>query len=91
MKTRHEFIVIYKLAMLTLIQELRSPETTVRLDYNKSFLQLKIFSKGVTIPKTNCTASRQIAEMKKHARIIQASLDMESDEKGTSIILGMKV
>jgi ligand-binding sensor domain-containing protein len=91
MKTRHEFIVIYKLAMLTLIQELRSPETTVRLDYNKSFLQLKIFSKGVTIPKTNCTASRQIAEMKKHAKIIQASLDTESDEKGTSIILGMKV
>jgi signal transduction histidine kinase len=91
MKSRLEFIVIYKLAMTTLVQELRSPETTVSLDHSKSHLHLKIFSKGVTIPKTNCTATRQIAEMKNRAKNIQASLDIESDDKGTAIVLGMKV
>jgi ligand-binding sensor domain-containing protein len=91
MRVRHEFILIYKLAMLTLIEELKAPGTTVQLDYSKGKLHLQIFALHLQLPRNNNAVSKNIQEIKTRASYIPgATVDIQSDEKGTWINFEMK-
>jgi ligand-binding sensor domain-containing protein len=92
MKIRHELIIIYKLILVSLVEELQSPHTAVQLDYTKPSLQLRILSVAEIFSKgSNNTVDKHMAEIKKRAAMINAVLDIQSDEKGTEILLGIRV
>lgn len=86
MKTRHEFIIIYKLAIVTLVEELKAPETTVQLDYGRGKLHMQIFSLHLQLPRGNNVVTKNINEIKTRADLVDgASVDIQSDDKGTWI------
>lgn len=86
MKTRHEFILVYKLAIVTLVEELKAPETTVQLDYARGKLHMQIFSLHLQLPRGNNLVTKNINEIKSRAELVDgASVDVQSDEKGTWI------
>jgi ligand-binding sensor domain-containing protein len=91
MKVRHEFLIIHKLALRLLIEELKAPETSIQIDYVRSQLQLSIFSHHVKLQDAGNTGMKMIEEMKKRAASVTALLEFQSDEKGTGIILVVKV
>lgn len=90
MKIRHEIMIIYKLALRMFVEEHRSPQTSIQLDYVRTQLQMNIFSKHVRLGDNNNQVIRMIEEMKQRAASIDALLEMHSDEKGTAVILAVK-
>ena len=91
MIVRHEVMIIYKLSLRLLVEELKAPQTSIQLDYLKSQLQLNVFAYQVRLPDQNNQVIKIIEEMKTRAAAIMASLEIQSDEKGTAIILAVKV
>lgn len=91
MKKRHEFISIYKLSITTLAEHMKAANTTVHLDYIKGVLYLKIHSRVSNIYKGNNTVIKNIHEMQERAASVAASLDIQSDDRNTSIVLSLKV
>jgi ligand-binding sensor domain-containing protein len=91
MKIRHEIMIIYKFALRMFVEELKSPQTSIQLDYLRSQLQMNIFSKHVRLGDNNNQVIRIIEEMKQRADSIDALLEIHSDEKGTAVILAVKV
>lgn len=91
MKTRHELIIIYKLALMMLVEELKSRQTTVQLDYDKPLLYLRVLSAGIELPKFDNPASKYIAEIKSRSAAIAAMVDIQQDEKGVYMVLRVRV
>ncbi|MEI9945936.1 MAG: two-component regulator propeller domain-containing protein [Chitinophagaceae bacterium] len=86
---RHELMMIYKLALRLLVEEFWAKETLIHLGYVKSQLQLNIFSLGVRLNDTNNNTIKAMQEMKAKATAIEATLEFQTDEKGTAIILAI--
>jgi ligand-binding sensor domain-containing protein/signal transduction histidine kinase len=91
MKIRLEFIIIYKLAILALVEELRAPKTRVNLYYLKGKLYLFIQASGVELERSNGSTFKYLAEMKTRANSIHATLNILSGKSGTEIKLGVRV
>lgn len=91
MKTRHELIIIYKLALMMLVEELRSRQTTVQLDYDKPLLYLRVLSAGIDLPQNDNPAAKHSAEIKRRAAAINAVVDIQQDEKGVYMVLRVRV
>lgn len=91
MKVRHEVMIIYKLALRMLVEEMKSPQTTIHLNYMRSQLQLNVYSQNVRLGDNNNQVIKMIEEMKMRAASIDALLELQSDEKGTAVILAVKV
>ena len=86
MRLRHEFILIYKLSMITLVEILGAPQTTVQLDYLKGKLHMQIFSLQLQLPKNNNIVTKYLNDIRARASHIPgAIIGMQSDEKGTWI------
>lgn len=91
MHLRHEFILIYKLAIVTLVEELKARQTTVQIDYYKSKLHLQIFSLAVTLPKVNNAVTRNVNEIRTRVRALEGgAVEIQTDEKGTWIMAELK-
>lgn len=90
MKVRHELMLIYKLALRLLVEELGAAQTTIHIHYVQSMLQLNIFSPGLQLNESNNQVIKIAEEMKSRANSIKAILEMQSDEKGIAIILAVK-
>lgn len=91
MKVRHETMIIHKFALRLLIEELKAPQTSIQIDYVRSQLQLTIFSHHVKLQDVSNQGIKIMEEMKKRAASISALLEFQSDEKGTGIILVVKI
>jgi hypothetical protein len=88
MKTRLEFVTIYKLILLIVIELLQSPTHTVQVDLHKSLLQLKVFSEGVDLSRNGNTASaKYLDEIRSRAASIHATVDIATDQAGTWFLL----
>jgi signal transduction histidine kinase len=86
MRVRHEFILIYKLSMITLVEDLGAPQTTVQLDYVRGKLHMQIFSLLLQLPKNNNIVTKHLNEIRTRASHIPgAIIGIQSDEKGTWI------
>jgi len=85
MKTRHELMLIYRLALRLLVEELKARHTIVQLDFERSHLLLNIFAAGIH-PEKNHHSIKLLEEMKARALAIKGTLDLQFDEKGAAII-----
>jgi len=86
MRVRHEFILIYKLSLITLVEVLGAPQTTVQLDYVRGKLHMQIFSLQLQLPKNNNIVTKHLNEIRTRAGHINgAIIGIQSDEKGTWI------
>jgi hypothetical protein len=91
MKRRHEFMVVFKLALTNLVEIFQSPHTIVQLDLAKKILTLNIYSAQKPYDKSNHIVIKNINEMKKRAANINASLDVQNDESSTYVLLEVKI
>lgn len=85
MKIRHELMLVYKLSLRLLVEELKARHTIVQLDLDRSQLILNIFAAGIRPDKNHHTA-KLLEEMKARALAIKGTLDLQFDEKGAAII-----
>ncbi|MHA4842510.1 ligand-binding sensor domain-containing protein [Flavitalea antarctica] len=88
---RHEMMVIFKLALVNLVELLQSTHTVVQLDRGKKSLILNIYSTQNAATRSPHLLSKNINEMKKRAANINATLDIQRDETGSYVLLIMKV
>ena len=87
MNIRHEFLLIYKLALRLLVEEMKVASVLIQLDYQRSHLHLTLFSSGAHMDDRNNRCMRLLEEMRSRAQSIQGNLEMQYDEKGTAILL----
>jgi hypothetical protein len=86
MNIRHEFLLIYKLALRLLVEEMKASGVLVQLDYQRPHLHLTLFSAGAHIEDRNSRSFRLLEEMKTRARTIHGTLEIQYDEKGVAIL-----
>ena len=89
MKLRYELMLIYKTSLNWLVNEMQSKNTTVQLNYINSQLQLNMFADDVSprMQEVNIIEKK----LKERATIINAVLDVLIEEKGTAIVLSVKM
>jgi len=86
MKVRHEFLLIYKLALRMLIEEMKVSNVLVQLDYQYPHLHLTFFS--TEVPDERSTRYfRLLEEMKTRAQAIHGTLEIQYDDRGVAILL----
>jgi streptogramin lyase len=91
MKVRHELFLIFKEALNLIASSDTASQCIVNIDKESSKLSLKIYDKA-SMPDTNSIEiMHAIADMKKRAVIMNATLDVQTDHTCTSVILQMHV
>jgi hypothetical protein len=90
MKVRYELMLIYKLTLRLLVEESGAKQIMIHLYYIKSQLQLNIFSSDTRLNESNNHVIKTIEEIRTRAASINATLEFQSDEKGTAVILAVK-
>lgn len=91
MKIRHELFLIFKEALSVIAQCGTASQCIINIDKEASNLSLKIYDKAATLDTTDAEVVHSINEMEKRAQLINASLDVQTDHTGTSVILQMHV
>jgi hypothetical protein len=91
MKLRHEVMIIYKMALRMMIEEMKAPHTSINIDYVRGQLQLNIFAHNTKLPENNNQVIKMMDDMRVRSRSINAILEFQSDERGTAVILAVKV
>ncbi|HVW59795.1 MAG TPA: two-component regulator propeller domain-containing protein [Puia sp.] len=86
MNIRHEFLLIYKIALRLLVEEMKVAGVLVQLDYQRPHLHLTLFSAGAHMDDRNNRCIRLLEEMRSRAQSIHGTLEMQYDEKGTAIL-----
>ena len=86
MNIRHEFLLIYKLALRLLVEEMKVSGVLVQLDYQRPNLHLTLFSAEASIDERNGRSFRLLDEMKTRAHSIHGTLEIQYGEKGTAIL-----
>ena len=86
MNIRHEFLLIYKLALRLLVEEMKVSGVLVQLDYQRPHFHLTMFAAGARMDDRNSRSIRLLEEMRSRARSMHGTLEMQYDEKGTAIL-----
>jgi len=87
MKVRHEFLLIYKLALRMLVEEIKVSNILIQLDYQHPHLHLTFFSTEVLPDERSTRYFRLLEEMKTRAQAIHGTLDIQYDDRGAAILL----
>jgi ligand-binding sensor domain-containing protein len=90
MKKRHEFFFIFKEALRNIAKEANETPSVINIDFATGTLLLKIQNPEVNFNPPLVAESCK-KEMKQRAHFIGADLDIQSDQKGVSIILVVPV
>jgi hypothetical protein len=91
MKTRHEIFFIFKEVLINIIQLSTCSESIINIDLNKSTLQIKIYDNGTGLDLKAIQAKSEVKEIYKRADMLNADIDIQSDKKGTSVIMQVPV
>jgi len=91
MKVRHELFLIFKEALTLIASGGTASQCIVNIDKESSKLSLKIYDKAATPDTSSPEVMHTIEDMEKRAAIMSASLDIQTDHTGTSVILQMHV
>ncbi len=91
MKLRHEIFFIFKEALNNIIQHSNCTESIINIDLVNSTLYLKIHDNGNGFDVKTSQSNNGLREMMKRAEVLNAVLDIQSDKKGTSLILQVPV
>jgi glucose-6-phosphate-specific signal transduction histidine kinase len=86
MKARHEFFLIYKEALRNIAMQANDSLSLINIDLSGGKLLLKIQNSELLF-KSSAETQQSKQEMKERAKLINAELDIQSDNKGVSIIL----
>lgn len=86
MNIRHELLLIYKLVLRVLVEENHAPETLVQLDQDHGMLQLSIESPRLRIDPRSGRSIRLIEEARNRAASIRGTLELHSDDRGTTVL-----
>jgi signal transduction histidine kinase len=87
MESRHEFFLIFKEALRDMVQNTSGEDILINIDLIKSKLSLKIHDAGDNTGPSAILNGNTLKEIKKRAASIKAVLDVQTDVKGTSVIL----
>ena len=87
MKVRHEFLLIYKLALRILVEEIKVSNILIQLDYQHPHLHLTFFSTEVLPDERSTRYFRLLEEMRTRAQAIHGTLDIQYDDRGAAILL----
>ncbi|MEJ7739021.1 MAG: hypothetical protein WKF97_16475 [Chitinophagaceae bacterium] len=87
MKSRHEIFFIFKEALNNIVQHSRCSDAIIHIYKVNSTLSIKIHNNGTGIEAQSIHTINGIEEMKKRAGILNAMLDIQTDKKGSSVIL----
>jgi hypothetical protein len=90
MKTRHEFFFIFKEALLNIAKQANGTPTLINIDFTNSKLLMKIQNQEVNFNSPVFTTPGK-KEMRQRAQFINGELDIQSDNKGISLILVVPV
>jgi len=85
MKARHEFFFIFKEALRNIAEHANGSVSVINVDLSGGKLLLKIRNSEVC--NSGIETEHGKKEMQQRAAVINAELDIQSDNKGTSIIL----
>jgi signal transduction histidine kinase len=85
MKARHEFFFIFKEALRNIAEHANGSVSLINVDLSAGKLLLKIQNSEVC--NSGIETEHGKKEMQQRAAVINAELDIQSDNKGTSIIL----
>ena len=91
MKTRHEFFLIFKEALKTLVQLAGAKEVLIYLDFSINKLALKTQAPGALLDSEDLQIEKSLQEMEKRASLIGAVLDVQADARASNIILLLPV
>ena len=87
MKTRHELFLIFKQALLMIVQHSGGKHTLVHIDLFKNKLSVKLQDKTATLDKNLSVIDESIRAMYTRSSYIGAELDIQNDTRGLVIIL----
>jgi glucose-6-phosphate-specific signal transduction histidine kinase len=87
MKIRHEFLLIYKLALRMLVEEIKVSTVLAQLDYQRPHLHLTIFSSELGSDLRNTRYFRLLEEMRSRAQAIHGTLEIQYEHRGAAILL----
>jgi signal transduction histidine kinase len=91
MKSRHELFLIYKEALQNITQHSGATVILIQLDLVKSNLSLKINDNGSGYDQYIVAEGAGIKAMKNRAAVLNADFDIQSDKKGTSVLLHVPI
>lgn len=91
MKARHEIFFIFKEALTNIIEHSKCTDSIINIDLVKSNLLIKIHDNGTGFAIKSLQNSNGIKEMQKRASKLNALLDIQSDKKGTAVILSVPI
>ena len=87
MKSRHEIFFIFKEALTNIVLYSQCSDAIIHIDKVNSTLSIKFHDNGTGIEAQSIHTINGIEEMKKRAGVLNAILDIQSDKKGSSVIL----
>jgi Y_Y_Y domain len=87
MKSRHEFFLLFKLALRMVIEQAHGKKVLINIDLVRPKLSLKLNDSEASLDMSAAETENYFMEMKGRAKEINALLDVQADNKGTSIIL----
>lgn len=91
MKMRHEIFFIFKEALSNIVEHSKCTDSIINIDLVKSHLLIKIYDNGTGLAIKSLQNSSGIKEMQKRASNLNALLDIQSDKKGTAVILSVPI
>ena len=89
MKLRHELMMIYKTSLNWLVNEMQAQDTVDQFNYLNHQLQFNIFASAIKPGVHESTSIRK--KLKERTSLINATLDILNEEKGTAIILSLSI
>jgi signal transduction histidine kinase len=89
MRRRHELMMIYKIALQLLAEQMHARNIQVELSFIKSHVQLNIFAANVKLAN-NSQVQDTIKHLKAKASTLMSSLEVQPDEKGVGFIISVK-
>ncbi len=87
MKKRHEFFLIFKEALLMVIQYAEGRDTLIHLDASKNKLQLNLQDATAKPDSQRAALEEGFREIRNRSNQIKAELDIQYDKNGIAIMI----
>jgi nitrate/nitrite-specific signal transduction histidine kinase len=87
MKSRHELFMLFKESLGKMSQHSTGTEILINIDLGRQRIFMKLHDNGIYATPTDIFSDSEMLMMLKHADNIKAVLDIQTDNKGASVIL----
>jgi signal transduction histidine kinase/streptogramin lyase len=91
MKSRHEIFLIFKESLNNIARHAAATMADINIDMVKSRLLMKIQDNGKGFDPHHSLNGQGFSEIKKRAAVLNAVVDIQSDRKGTAVILSVPI